>query len=98
MFQNVSKHLPAAVSPHDSALPAEGGPGTQDVLDIEAARVSAFQNVSKHPPLALTPAVQRAVAWLQENPDAAKLSVRKAAQLSGLSETSIYKARKHLNG
>ncbi|MEP7289629.1 MAG: hypothetical protein ABI947_28090 [Chloroflexota bacterium] len=43
-----------------------------------------------------SPAIQKAIDWLQANPDMQELSVRKAANLAGVSATSMHSAKKEL--
>jgi hypothetical protein len=44
----------------------------------------------------VSPSVQKALTWLTENPDAARLSVREIASLSGINRDAVSRARRQL--
>lgn len=69
-----------AVEPDRLALPVPGADSTVSVDRSER----------------LSPAVQKAVEWLQANPDRQGLPVREIADLIGVSHTIVVKARKRL--
>ncbi|MEP7284324.1 MAG: hypothetical protein ABI947_00990 [Chloroflexota bacterium] len=56
------------------------------------AAVPSVPNSIEH----LSPAIQRAVEWLQANPDMQGLSIRKAAEYAEVSATSMHSAKKEL--
>ena len=75
-----------------SAVSAASEPARNAVSGT--VNLSSASTVPETPKRGIAPATQKALNWIAAHPESANLSLSQAAELSGLSESSIQRARK----